>query len=78
MFKQEGLQDSKGDDIRPAPAAATAPQITDNINRGTHLLGLLSNRHLSASQELVLENGGSQQLLKGISLAFLVPSGNQY
>lgn len=56
-----------GEDTRPAPAAVTTAQVTDNINRGTHLLGLLNNRMISASQEGIYENGGQQDLPKGTS-----------
>ena len=65
-FKQE-LEELVGEDTRPAPAAVTTAQVTDNINRGTHLLGLLNNRMISASQEGLYESGGQQDLPKGTS-----------
>ena len=54
-------QDRKevGEEIRPAPAAITNAQVTNNINRGTHLLGLLHNRQLNASSDHLPVDGYS-------------------
>ena len=51
--KQRGERSSKEE--RPAPKSKASRQVADRINRGTHLLGLLSNMKITSSHDSLNE-----------------------
>ncbi len=51
LYEQKRRGERLSREERPAPKSKAAPQTVENINSGTHLLGLLSNTHITHSHE---------------------------
>lgn len=51
LYEQKRRGERLSKEERPAPRSKASPLVTDRINRGTHLLGLLSNTKITSSHE---------------------------
>ena len=51
LYEQKRRGERLSKEERPAPTSKAAPHVTARINRGTHLLGLLSNNRITSSHE---------------------------
>lgn len=74
LYKKQASSAASGTE-RPAPQTLTTPRMTERINSGTHLLGLLSNAKITTSHDSfvdgddgILTSGGARDDIQGQSL----------
>ena len=56
LYEQKRRGERLSKEERPAPKSKASAQVNDRINRGTHLLGLLSNTRITSSHESMNDN----------------------
>lgn len=55
LYEQKKRGERLSKEERPAPKSKAATHVTDRINKGTHLLGLLSNTRITSSHDSLHE-----------------------